>query len=52
MRQAKLGIQVLSNYLLFNKEIPASHLFPLEIITAQNVSSYLVHEGNRSGIIV
>ena len=52
MRQAKLGIQVLSNYLLFNKEIPASHLFPLEIITAQNVSSYLLHEGNRSGIIV
>jgi len=52
MRQAKLGIQALSNYLLFNKEVPSSHLFPLEIITAQNVSSYLSHDSNRSGITV
>lgn len=52
MRQAKLGIQTLANYLLFKKNTPPLHLFPLEIITSQNVSTYLSHEGNLSGIIV
>jgi LacI family transcriptional regulator len=52
MRQAKLGIQALANYLIFNKQIPSTYLFPLEVITSQNVSSYLMHPGNRSGIIV
>jgi LacI family transcriptional regulator len=52
MRQAKLGIQTLANYLLFNKNTPPLHLFPLEIITPQNVSTYLSHEGNLSGITV
>lgn len=52
MRQAKLGIQTLANYLLFKKSTPPLHLFPLEIITPQNVSSYLSHAGNLSGIIV
>jgi len=52
MRQAKLGIQALANHLLFKKTIPPLHLFPLEIITPQNVSSYLSHEGNLAGITV
>lgn len=52
MRQAKLGIQSLANCLLFNKTVPAQHLFPLEIITAQNVGSYLSHPGNQAGILV
>lgn len=50
MRQAKLGIQVLANYLLFKKNPPPLHLFPLEIITPQNAASYLSHAGNLSGI--
>ncbi len=52
MRQAKLGIQALANHLLFKKRIPSLHLFPLEIITPQNVSTYLSHEGNLTGITV
>jgi LacI family transcriptional regulator len=52
MRQAKLGIQSLANYLLFKKPPPPQHLFPLEIITAQNAASYLSHAGNLSGITV
>lgn len=52
MRQAKLGIQTLANNLLFQKSTPPLHLFPLEIITLQNVSTYLSHEGNLSGITV
>ncbi|MCW5911192.1 MAG: LacI family DNA-binding transcriptional regulator [Cyclobacteriaceae bacterium] len=48
MRQAKLGIQTMANYLLFRKKAPAKHLFPLEVITAQNVDSYLSHPGNAS----
>lgn len=52
MRQAKLGLQALANHLLFKKKIPPLHLFPLEIITPQNVSTYLLHEGNLAGITV
>ncbi|MBL7877767.1 MAG: LacI family DNA-binding transcriptional regulator [Cyclobacteriaceae bacterium] len=52
MRQAKLGIQTLANHLIFKKDPPPLHLFPLEIITPQNVSTYLSHEGNQSGISI
>ncbi len=39
-RQAYVGLNHISNFLLFKKE-PAGSLFPLEIITRQNLSSYL-----------
>jgi LacI family transcriptional regulator len=52
MRQAKLGIQTLANYLIFSKQIPTTYLFPLEVITRENVSSYLSHPGNLAGIVV
>lgn len=52
MRQAKLGIQTLANYLIFNKQIPSTYLFPLEVITKENVLSYLSHPGNLAGIVV
>jgi len=40
-RQAFLGISYLVNYLLFKKQPPATDLFPLEIITRENLKSYL-----------
>jgi LacI family transcriptional regulator len=40
-RQAFLGISKLVNYLLFKKELPETHLFPLEIISRKNLNSYL-----------
>jgi LacI family transcriptional regulator len=40
-RQAALGISLLANYLVFKKEIPKLNLFPLEIITPQNLDSYM-----------
>lgn len=40
-RQAFLGISYLANYLLLKKEPPQQDLFPLEIITRQNLRSYL-----------
>jgi LacI family transcriptional regulator len=40
-RQAAMGISHLANYLLFNKTPPALELFPLEIISQQNLESYL-----------
>jgi LacI family transcriptional regulator len=40
-RQAYIGISQLSNYLVFRKEAVPSYLFPLEIITRQNLKSYL-----------
>lgn len=40
-RQAFLGISHMANYLLFKKKVPATDLFPLEIITQQNVDSYI-----------
>lgn len=39
-QQAYVGLGHLSNFLLFKKE-PSAHFFPLEIITRQNLSSYL-----------
>lgn len=40
-RQASLGISHLVNYLMFKKNAPDTDLFPLEIITQQNVDSYI-----------
>lgn len=40
-RQAFLGISHLVNYLIFKKKAPETDLFPLEVITQQNVDSYL-----------
>lgn len=45
-RQAKLGIQTMANYLLFKREVNARHLLPLDVITAQNINSYLSQSGN------
>ncbi len=40
-RQAQLGITYLANFLLFGKKPPSEDLFPLEIITRQNLESYI-----------
>jgi LacI family transcriptional regulator len=40
-RQASLGISHLVNHLMFKKGTPDTDLFPLEVITQQNVESYL-----------
>lgn len=40
-RQAALGVDHLANFLMFKKPAPAYDLFPLEVITQQNVASYL-----------
>ena len=40
-RQAFIGIGQLANHLLFKKAPPRTYFFPLEIITRQNLTSYL-----------
>lgn len=40
-RQSFLGISYLVNYSLFKKQPPLTDLFPLEIITRENLKSYL-----------
>jgi LacI family transcriptional regulator len=40
-RQAFIGISQLANHLLFKKKAVENFLFPLEIITKQNLKSYL-----------
>ncbi|UII20878.1 LacI family DNA-binding transcriptional regulator [Fulvivirga ligni] len=40
-KQAAVGISFLANHLLFKKQPPQEELFPLEIITRQNVDSYM-----------
>lgn len=40
-RQARVGIGYLVNYLMFRKKLPERNLFPLEIITRENLNSYL-----------
>lgn len=40
-RQAFLSISHLANHLIFKKNAPQLDLFPLEVITQQNVDSYL-----------
>jgi LacI family transcriptional regulator len=43
-RQASQGISVLSNYLVFRKEAKQRDLFPLEVITRENLQSYLTSD--------
>src|SRR5690606_15267242 len=43
-RQSFLGISHLANHLLFRKATPPLSLFPLEVITPQNLESYLNSE--------
>jgi LacI family transcriptional regulator len=40
-KQAFKGISYLVNYLLFKKQPPVNDLFPLEVITRENIKSYL-----------
>lgn len=40
-RQAFQGISTLANFLIFKKEAKERNLFPLEVITRENLSSYL-----------
>ncbi|MBD8487131.1 LacI family DNA-binding transcriptional regulator [Echinicola sp. CAU 1574] len=40
-RQVFRGIHHLANLLLFNKQAPEKELFPLEVITRENVDSYI-----------
>lgn len=40
-RQAFLGINYLANFLLLKKKPPKEALFPLEVLTPQNLNSYL-----------
>ena len=40
-RQAFLSISHLVNHLMFKKSTPQQELFPLEVITEQNLGSYL-----------
>jgi LacI family transcriptional regulator len=43
-RQAFLSISHMANHLIFKKAAPEKDLFPLEVITQQNVDSYLNSE--------
>jgi LacI family transcriptional regulator len=40
-QQAFVGVHYLARHLLLKKELPATKLFPLEIVTRQNLNSYL-----------
>lgn len=40
-RQVFQGISHMANHLLFKKEVPCTELFPLEVITQQNIESYI-----------
>lgn len=40
-KQVYLGLTYLVEYFLFNKEIPAKSLLPIDIITSENVETYL-----------
>ncbi len=44
--QALLGLSCLANHLVFKKKSPEVNLFPLGIITKQNLSSYLINLEN------
>jgi len=43
-RQAAQGINTLSNYLVFRKQAKQRDLFPLEVITRENLNSYLTSD--------
>jgi len=40
-KQAFLGVSYMSNFLLFKKRPPVTDLFPLEIVTKENIDSFL-----------
>jgi LacI family transcriptional regulator len=40
-RQVFQGISHMANHLLFKKDVPDTELFPLEVITQQNIESYI-----------
>jgi LacI family transcriptional regulator len=40
-RQVNLGISHLINHLMFKRDAPTTDLFPLEVITTENLNSYL-----------
>jgi LacI family transcriptional regulator len=40
-RQAFQGISTLANHLIFNKEVKSKNLFPLDVITRENLSSHI-----------
>jgi len=40
-RQVFQGISHMANHLLFKKDVPCTELFPLEVITQQNIESYI-----------
>lgn len=44
-KQTELAINTLCNYILFNKPVKKSNLFPLDIITRSNLSSFQDNEG-------
>jgi LacI family transcriptional regulator len=43
-RQTFIGVSQLANHLLFQKNVSSTYLFPLEIISKQNVNTYLNSE--------
>jgi LacI family transcriptional regulator len=43
-RQTFIGVNQLVNHLLFRKTVNSNYLFPLEVITRKNLSSYLKSE--------
>lgn len=45
-KQAQLGIDYLAQLLLYDDHLPEENLFPLEIITRQNLKSYLKNPQN------
>lgn len=45
VHQAKLGVKLLFEFILFNKPLPDRKLLPLDIITTQNHESYLEESG-------
>jgi LacI family transcriptional regulator len=51
-KQAKLGTQILANHLLFKRKFHSQYFFPLDVITSQNLPSYLFHSVQESGIPV
>lgn len=40
-KMARMGTEYLVNSLLFNKQVPSKVIFPIEIVTSQNLESYL-----------
>ncbi len=41
-RQAYLGITILIEYFIFDKEIMAEQLLPIDIITTENAKNYML----------